>query len=453
MIRVMPKVQQIPEQEITPNQNSIFLRCISSFLKVHKKSHPHRHNLFNCVVLLRPKKRLVRFMKKGLYALSFGTFGLGIAEFVMMSILPDVAAGFHISLAEAGHLISAYALGVCFGAPLVVIVARNWPLRTILLALVGLFITGNVLMTVSSNYWMGLAARFISGLPHGAYFGVGSIVASRLAEKGKSTSAVATMVMGMTVANLFGVPVGNFLGQVLSWRLVFLAAALWGGVTFWFIRRWVPVLPALPASRLKEQFRFLKRPEPWMLIAATMLGNGGAFCWYSYINPLMTEVSGFPVGVMPFLMLLAGGSMCVGNYLGGHLSDRYTPGTVAMSMQGLLFVSLLLIYFLAPYGFISALLMCVCTGCLFAVSAPQQLLLLQYAPGGEMMGGAMVQLAFNLGNALGAYFGGLPIEQGAGVENTALIGALFAMLGTSVFILFNFITIRTQRRLAWKGNI
>ena len=219
-------------------------------------------------------------MKKGLYALSFGTFGLGIAEFVMMSILPDVAAGFHISLAEAGHLISAYALGVCFGAPLVVIVARNWPLRTILLALIGLFITGNVLMTVSSNYWMGLAARFISGLPHGAYFGVGSIVASRLAEKGKSTSAVATMVMGMTVANLFGVPVGNFLGQVLSWRLVFLAAALWGGVTFWFIRRWVPVLPALPASRLKEQFRFLKRPEPWMLIAATMLGNGGAFCWY-----------------------------------------------------------------------------------------------------------------------------------------------------------------------------
>ena len=152
-------------------------------------------------------------------------------------------------------------------------------------------------------------------------------------------------------------------------------------------------------------------------------------------------------------MLLAGGSMCVGNYLGGHLSDRYTPGTVAMSMQGLLFVSLLLIYFLVPYGFFSALLMCVCTGCLFAVSAPQQLLLLQYAPGGEMMGGAMVQLAFNLGNALGAYFGGLPIEQGAGVENTALIGALFAMLGTSVFILFNFITIRTQRRLAWKGNI
>mgnify|MGYP000686972906 FL=1 len=389
-------------------------------------------------------------MKKGLYALSFGTFGLGIAEFIMMSILPDVAAGFDISLSEAGHLISAYALGVCVGAPLVVVVARSWPLRTILLALVGLFVAGNLLMALSADYWMGLCARFVSGLPHGAYFGVGSIVASRLAEKGKSTSAVAIMIMGMTIANLFGVPAGNFLGHFLSWRLVFVIAALWGGVTIWFIRRWVPVLPA---TNLKGQFRFLRRPEPWMLIAATMLGNGGAFCWYSYVNPLMTEVSGFSVGTMPVLMLLAGASMCVGNYLGGHLSDRFTPGIVAMSMQFLMFASLLLIYFFASYGFLSALLMCVCTGCLFAVSSPQQLLLLQYSPGGEMMGGAMVQLAFNLGNAVGAYFGGLSIEHGAGLESTVLIGSFFALLGTTVFLVFNYMVFKPQRKLLLKGGI
>lgn len=392
-------------------------------------------------------------MKKGLYALSFGTFGLGIAEFIMMSILPDVAAGFDISLSEAGHLISAYALGVCVGAPLVVVVARSWPLRTILLALVGLFVVGNLLMALSADYWMGLCVRFVSGLPHGAYFGVGSIVASRLAEKGKSTSAVAIMIMGMTIANLFGVPAGNFLGHFLSWRLVFVIAALWGGVTIWFIRRWVPVLPALPATNLKGQFRFLRRPEPWMLIAATMLGNGGAFCWYSYVNPLMTEVSGFSVGTMPVLMLLAGVSMCVGNYLGGHLSDRFTPGIVAMSMQFLMFASLLLIYFFASYGFLSVLLMCVCTGCLFAVSSPQQLLLLQYSPGGEMMGGAMVQLAFNLGNAVGAYFGGLSIEHGAGLESTALIGSFFALLGTTVFLVFNYMVFKPQRKLLLKGGI
>ena len=384
-------------------------------------------------------------MKKGLYALSFGTFGLGIAEFIMMSILPDVAAGFDISLSEAGHLISAYALGVCVGAPLVVVVARSWPLRTILLALVGLFVVGNLLMALSADYWM--------GLPHGAYFGVGSIVASRLAEKGKSTSAVAIMIMGMTIANLFGVPAGNFLGHFLSWRLVFVIAALWGGITIWFIRRWVPVLPALPATNLKGQFRFLRRLEPWMLIAATMLGNGGAFCWYSYVNPLMTEVSGFSVGTMPVLMLLAGASMCVGNYLGGHLSDRFTPGIVAMSMQFLMFASLLLIYFFASYGFLSALLMCVCTGCLFAVSSPQQLLLLQYSPGGEMMGGAMVQLAFNWGNAVGAYFGGLSIEHGAGLESTALIGSFFALLGTTVFLVFNYMVFKPQRKLLLKGGI
>ena len=153
-------------------------------------------------------------MKKGLYALSFGTFGLGIAEFIMMSILPDVAAGFDISLSEAGHLISAYALGVCVGAPLVVVVARSWPLRTILLALVGLFVAGNLLMALSADYWMGLCARFVSGLPHGAYFGVGSIVASRLAEKGKSTSAVAIMIMGIDDCQFVRCPGREFPGAL-----------------------------------------------------------------------------------------------------------------------------------------------------------------------------------------------------------------------------------------------
>ena len=146
-------------------------------------------------------------------------------------------------------------------------------------------------------------------------------------------------------------------------------------------------------------------------------------------------------------VLLAGASMCVGNYLGGHLSDRFTPGIVAMSMQFLMFASLLLIYFFASYGFLSALLMCVCTGCLFAVSSPQQLLLLQYSPGGEMMGGAMVQLAFNLGNAVGAYFGGLSIEHGAGLESTALIGSFFALLGTTVFLVFNYMVLKPQWKL------
>ena len=212
-------------------------------------------------------------MKKGLYALSFGTFGLGIAEYIMMSILPDVAADFGVSLPETGHLISAYALGVCVGAPLIVIVTRNWPLRRILFALMGIFIAGNLVTTVSPNYWLTLCARFVAGIPHGAYFGTGVIIANHLAEKGKSSSAVATMVMGMTVANLMGVPLGNLLGHYLSWRVVFAFATAWGLVTTWFIYRWIPVLPAMPRTNMKGQFRFLKKPQPWLLIAATMLGT------------------------------------------------------------------------------------------------------------------------------------------------------------------------------------
>ena len=195
-------------------------------------------------------------MKKGLYALSFGTFGLGIAEYIMMSILPDVAADFGVSLPETGHLISAYALGVCVGAPLLVIVTRNWPLKTILYALMTLFIVGNLVTTLSPNYWLTLCARFVSGMPHGAYFGTGVIIANHLAEKGKSTSAVATMVMGMTVANLMGVPLGNLLGHYLSWRVVFAFATVWGLVTVWFICRWIPVLPAMPKTNMTGQFRF-----------------------------------------------------------------------------------------------------------------------------------------------------------------------------------------------------
>ena len=377
-------------------------------------------------------------MRKGLYALSFGTFGLGIAEYIMMSILPDVAADFGVSLPETGHLISAYALVVCVGAPLMVIITRNWPLRRILFALMGIFIVGNFVTTVSPNYWLTLCARFVAGIPHGAYFGTGVIIANHLAEKGKSTSAVATMVMGMTVANLMGVPLGNLLGHYLSWRVVFAFATVWGLLTVWFIYCWIPILPAMPRTNLKGQFRFLKKPQPWLLIAATMLGNGGVFCWYSYVNPLMTDVSGFHVGVMPILMLLAGGSMCVGNYLGGTLSDRFSPSVVSMCTQFLAALSLLLIFFLASYAWISLLLLCVCTGCLFALSSPQQLLLLRHSPGGELMGGAMVQLAFNLGNAMGAFFGGLPIDAGLGVEYSALVGSGFALAGTLVFVLFNY---------------
>ena len=247
-------------------------------------------------------------MKKSLIALAFGTLALGIAEFTMMGILPYVASDFGISIAKAGHFISAYALGVCCGAP-VLILARKRPLKQILMALVSLIIVGNLCASLAPNYWILMLGRFVSGLPHGAYFGVASIVASKLADKGKSSEAVSIMIAGMTVANLFGVPLGTSLSHLFSWRVTFLLVALWGVIVLYYISRWVPFVEGLQDTGFKGQFRFLRKPAPWILLGATALGNGGVFCWYSYISPLLTHVSGFSDSSISALMVLAGFGM------------------------------------------------------------------------------------------------------------------------------------------------
>lgn len=368
-------------------------------------------------------------MKKSLIALAFGTLALGMSEFVMMGILPDVARSLGVSIPAAGHLISAYALGVCVGAPLMVLVARTRPLRQILLALVALIVAGNLCAALAPNYWTLMAMRFLSGLPHGAFFGVGSIVAERVAAAGRKTEAVSIMIVGMTVANLFGVPLGTYISGVLTWRLAFGIVCVWGAVAFWLVRLWVPRFPALPDTGLKGQFRFLRRAAPWFILLSVMCGNGGIFCWYSYVTPLMEHVSGFAPEHMTLVIMLAGFGMLVGNILGGHFSDRFTPERVVRFTLGLVCGALLCIFFFASMQYVSLGLMVVCTAALFAVSSPQQLLILENSRGSELMGGALVQVAFNLGNALGAYFGGLPIEHGLGYRYAALPGVGFVLAG------------------------
>lgn len=372
-------------------------------------------------------------MKKSLIALAFGTLGLGIAEFVMMGILPDVAKDLGISIPVAGHFISAYALGVCVGAP-TLILARKHPLKHTLLALVTLIMVGNICAALAPNYWVLLLARFVSGLPHGAYFGVASIVAEKLADKGKGSEAVSIMIAGMTIANLFGVPLGTSLSNSISWRVTFLLVGCWGVIILYYIWRWVPHVEGLKDTGFKGQFRFLKTPAPWLILGATALGNGGVFCWYSYINPMLTNVSGFSAESITGLMVLAGFGMVVGNLISGRLSDRYTPGKVGTVVQAMICIVLLLIFFLSPYPWLSALLMCLCTAGLFAVSSPEQVLIIRVAKGGEMLGAACVQVAFNLGNAIGAYAGGVAIS--AGYRYPALAGAPFALIGFTLFLIF-----------------
>ena len=374
-------------------------------------------------------------MKKALIALAFGTLALGMTEFVMMGILPDVARGLGITITQAGHLISAYAVGVCCGAPLLTVVHKYSPKR-ILLALAAMMLLGAALCAVSPSYGMMLAARFIAGLPHGAYFGVASIAAVKLADERHKTGAVSIMIAGMTVANLFGVPLSTALSESVSWRVPFVLVALLSLLVLYYIWKWVPPIESLPDNGYKGQFRFLKNGAPWLILAATMFGNGGIFCWYSYVSPLMTTEGGFPPETVALLMVAAGFGMVVGNLTSGRLSDRYSPGRVTATTQAVVVCALLLIFALSTHGWLSAGLMVVCTAGLFAVSSPQQFLILKYAPGGEMLGGAAIQVAFNLGNALGAYLGGLPIDHGLPYRYAALVGAPMVALGLAAMVTF-----------------
>lgn len=371
-----------------------------------------------------------------LLPLALGTFGLGLTEFVMMGILPDTALAMKVSIPQAGSFISMYALGVVAGAVLLVVIARTKPLKTILLWLMSIFTIANLATAFVGNYHLFCAIRFIAGLPHGAFFGVGAISAGRLCEHGRENQAVATMVAGMTVANLLGIPFGTFISHNLSWRLTFLLIGLFGFVIVYSIIKLIPYLKPLPDNGFRGQFNFLKSIGPWLLIIAVIMGNGGIFCWYSYINPLLVKVSGIMPKYVSIVMVLAGAGMCIGNFLGGKLSDKFSPALVAGMTQLTACIALLLIFFFASNPIASIILMCVCTGCLFAVSAPQQVLLIENARGGEMLGASFSQISFNLGNAIGAFVGALPVKYGLGYQYTAIPGAFFAFIGFIMLFYF-----------------
>ena len=376
-------------------------------------------------------------MKKSLFALSLGTFVLGMSEFIMPGILSFVASDLQINIPEAGHLISAYALGVSFGAPVILLSVEKYKLKSVLIFLVGIMLTGNVFASVAPNYYTLLACRFISGLPHGAYFGIGTIIASKIADKGKESSAIAIMVSGMTVANLLGVPIGTFLSNNFSWRTIFLFVGLAALLTGFAIRFFVPDVENEITQRLRDRFKFLKHLAPWLVVLATFTGNCGIFCMYSYINPILTNVAGFSENVLPFLMVTAGLGMVAGNLISGKICDKYPMGLVAGLFQGAAAVVLTVILFFAANAWIMVVMMFCCTFCLFALSSPQQFLIIKHGKGGEKLGGALVQVAFNVGNAVGAFLGGLPILAGCAENVSAAWGIPFEVIGFFIFLYFH----------------
>jgi DHA1 family arabinose polymer transporter-like MFS transporter len=382
-------------------------------------------------------------MKKSLIALSMGGLTIGITEFVMMGLLPDIAQDMKVSIPVAGYLISSYALGVVIGAPLLVILGRNAAPRKMLLALALMLTVFNALSIIAPDYNILFASRFLSGLPHGAFFGVGAVVASRLADKGKEAQAISIMFAGLTLANLIGVPIGTYIGHHFIWRYTFVLIAFIGMLTFLSLYLWMPNLGKNSVVSMRTQLQFFRKTDAWLIIGITAVGLGGLFAWMSYIAPLMVNVSRFAPEDVSYILILAGSGMVVGNFVGGKLADRFSPAPTTLALLLLMAVNLLLVYLFSSNQFASLALTFV-TGCLsFAVIAPIQMLMIRTAKEAEMIASAALQGSFNIGNALGAFLGGLPLAAGFGYASPNLVGVGMAVIG----IIISLILIQNQRRI------
>ena len=378
-------------------------------------------------------------MKKTVFSLALGTFGLGMAEFGIMGVLTELARDTGISIPAAGNMISFYAFGVVIGAPIVALFSRKFSLKTTLLFLVAMCAVGNAIFTFSGAYYWLAIGRLISGFPHGAIFGVGAIILSKIAPPGKVTLAVAGMIAGMTFANLLGVPLGTWLGHEFSWRYTFFLITIFDALVILSVLMWVPNLHDQSAARLTEQFHFLKKPEPWLIFAATMFGNAGVFAWFSFVKPFMVNVSGFSEGLMTAIMMLMGLGMVLGNLLSGKLSGRFSPLRIAAITNMVIVASLLLLFAVGEIKMASLAMGFICCTGLFALSAPLQILLLQNAKGGELLGAAGGQMAFNLGSAIGAYFGGMMITLGFSWSYVTLPAALLSFSAMSSLLLYGYL--------------
>lgn len=375
-------------------------------------------------------------MKKTVFSLALGTFGLGMAEFGIMGVLTELAHDTGITIPSAGSMISYYAFGVVIGAPIVALFSGKFSLKTVLLFLVALCVVGNTIFTFSTSYFWLAIGRLVSGFPHGAFFGVGAIILSKIAPPGKVTLAVSGMIAGMTVANLVGVPLGTWLGHEYNWRYTFFLIAAFDALVILSVVLWVPNLYDKTETRLAEQFHFLKKPEPWLIFAATMFGNAGVFAWFSFVKPFMVNVSGFSEGFMTVIMMLMGLGMVLGNLLSGKLSGRYSPLRIAATTDLVIVLSLVMLFAYGENPSASLVMGFICCAGLFALSAPLQIMLLQNAQGGELLGAAGGQVAFNLGSAIGAYFGGMMITLGYSWSYVTLPAAILSFAAMSSLLLY-----------------
>jgi DHA1 family arabinose polymer transporter-like MFS transporter len=368
-------------------------------------------------------------VKLSLISLLIGGFCIGMTEFLMMGVLPDLSRSLHISIPSAGHLISVYALGVVIGAPLLVGLTSHLPPKKVLISLMLMVCVFNGLFAMSQNLTLLIITRFLAGLPHGAYFGIGAVVATQLAERGREAKSIAVMFAGLTIANIIGVPLGTYIGHHFSWRFSFYLISAVALLAVGAVKLWLPNLPSTQESSFRQSLGIFTKPGLWIIVGISAIGTGGMFAWMSYIAPLMTEVAGFKANTITLIMVIAGLGMAFGNFIGGRLADRFSPVITTSLLLSCMVVALLVTASLAQFQ-VMAILLTFLTGAIgFSVIAPMQMLIMQESQDAKMLASAVLQATSNMGNALGAFLGGLPIAAGMGFTSPEYVGSALAFTG------------------------
>jgi DHA1 family inner membrane transport protein len=367
-------------------------------------------------------------LNPGLIALSVGAFGIGVTEFAPMGLLPVIAGDLGVSIPAGGLLISAYALGVMLGAPLMTLTTGRVPRRTLLIALAGIFTLGNLLAAISTGYGMLLAARLVTSFNHGAFFGVGSVVAASLVPPERKAGAVAAMFMGLTIANVVGVPLATWTGEHLGWRMSFWGIAGLGVATMAALRLTLPAMPAPEGGSAIAEIRVLKRGPVLGALALTIIGSSAMFTVFTYIAPILRAETHATLGFVTAMLVTYGVGLTVGNWLGGIFADRSVDRTLMVTLAGLALV-LAAFAALMPFAAPTAILIFLWGVASFALVPPLQVRVMTAAVDAPNLASAVNIGAFNLGNAIGAAVGGGVIAAGLGYRAVALAGAVAAIIG------------------------
>ncbi|WP_411157136.1 MFS transporter [Nocardia farcinica] len=365
-------------------------------------------------------------------ALALGGFGIGTTEFVTMGLLPDIAVAMHVSEPTAGNAVSAYALGVVVGAPLLAALCARVPRKRLLVALMVAFTLGNLATVLAPTFHTLVAARFVAGLPHGAYFGVASLAAASLAPVGRRAKAVAAVMLGLSAANVVGVPAATWLGQHFGWRDAFVVVALIGAATVAALLRFVPELTGLVITNPLTELGALRRTQVLATLAVGAIGFGGMFAVYTYIATTLTDVAGMAAGAVPLVLALFGLGMVAGNMAGGVLADRGVDRSIFAAMVTMAVV--LAAFAAAAHHPVTAAIGAFLVGASGAALAPGlQTRLMDVAADAQTLAAALNHAALNIANAAGAWLGGLVIAAGFGYTAPALVGAGLAVTGVLLF--------------------